>query len=135
MKMTMKKNRLLGDKWPATECTFDWYAEGGVTLNYRTTDGSKSGTLENCTFVDVPNRSGKRQHRFDVTNVGDELVELAALNDTHKDTVKAAFSAVQDLKMGRHRFNVVTRDTLVAELAASSKEEKELWINAFGEGA
>eukprot|EP00935_MAST-01C_sp_MAST-1C-sp1_P001097 g1097.t1 len=48
------------------------------------TDGSRSGTRTNCVLMDVANREGKQQHRFDVTGGGGEAVQLAAPSDARK---------------------------------------------------
>ena len=48
-------------------------------------EGELAKTLTKCWCVDVPNREGKRQHRFDVvTRDSAEKVELAAESDAEK---------------------------------------------------
>jgi len=122
------KGSIFGDSWPDTECSFNGGAGGG-TLTYRTTDSSRSGTRTNCVLMDVANREGKQQHRFDVTGGGGEAVQLAAPSDARKrewvGVVDAGgiarqevAKAAEDLGQVKERWQM--EDTLMAKYGAST---------------
>jgi len=105
------KGSLFGDSWPEVECHFT--KEDGGTFTYRTLDGSERGERTNCILVDMVNREGKKQHRFDVTgDGGSEAVQLAAASDEEKRMWTTAIDKVEVEREALKKMNLPSLNSL-----------------------
>ena len=75
--LQLKKRGMFGDKWSDAQCNYN------PSTHEFSWDAEK---VDNCWVVDVPNRDGKRQHRFnvEVKHSAKLVAELAAPSDTEK---------------------------------------------------
>jgi hypothetical protein len=83
------KGKLFGDSWPDADCKYN-----PATHEFSSTDSKgKQQRVADCWVVDVLNREGKTQHRFDVVSQYSTLVALAAAGAAEKQRWLAVIEA------------------------------------------
>jgi hypothetical protein len=82
---------MCGSSWSEVDCEFS-----PATQEFSSTDSKgKQQRVADCWVVDVLNREGKKQHRFDVVSQNSTLVALAAVGGAEKQRWLAAMETKQ----------------------------------------
>ena len=93
-RLAVKKKGMMINSWPQAECTFDRRTR---LFTCRYPHAQKPKQLPVRSAVDVANRPGKRQHRFDVVVSGrrEAAAALAAQSDEEKRRWLAAIGSMK----------------------------------------